>query len=293
MLPRMQLPTGVHLDPHPSGLARLRIETATCRAELFLHGATLTAWAPHGHRDVLFTSPRAGYRADKAIRGGVPICLPWFGPREGHPQHGFARTSAWRLVSATDRPDHHAVELELALDEDGARPDFPHAFAARYTVTLGAALECALAVTNTGGAPFTYTDALHAYFAVDDIHTVRVRGLEGAPYLDRRGGGSIPSTSEPEPFALTEETDRTYPRTAAPVDILDGDRTITVTKAGAQSTVVWNPWRDKAAAIADLGDEAWARMICVEPANALDEIVALAPGETHATRMRVVVVAGV
>ncbi len=288
MLTPMQLPDGVHLDTHASGLARLRVDTPACRAELFLHGATLTAWAPRGHRDVLFTSPRTAYRADKAIRGGVPICFPWFGPREGLPQHGFARTSPWRLADA--RRDGDTITLTLALDDDGARADFPHAFAARYTVTLGEALECALAVTNTGGAPLAYTDALHAYFAVSDVRAVRVRGLEGAPYLDRRGGASLACVSEPEPFALTEETDRTYPSTAAPIDIVDVDRTVTITKAGAQSTVVWNPWRTKAAAMADLGEEAWTKMICVEPANALDEVVALAPGETHATRMRVVVI---
>jgi glucose-6-phosphate 1-epimerase len=288
MLARMDLPHGVITDTHPSGLARVRVERDACTAELFLHGATLTAWAPRGHDAVLYTSPSSVYRADKAIRGGVPICFPWFGPREGAAQHGFARTAPWRLEAAEVEASGDTVTLTLALDGDGA-PSWPHRFAARYRVSLGPKLECALAVTNCGGAPFAYEDALHTYFAVRDARQLRVRGLEGLPYLDRSAGGEVARRSEEAPFALTAETDRLYLGTAAPIEIDDGARRITIAKDGSRTTVVWNPWAEKSAALADLGAGAWTSMLCVEPANARLDAIALAPGATHTTRMRVAV----
>lgn len=284
----MALPPGVRVDLHPSGLERLVIDRDACRAELFLHGATLTGWAPRGEDEVLFTSPTSLYRADKPIRGGVPICFPWFGPRPGAAQHGFARTSKWALVSAEEAAEG-AVELMLGLDGDGTHPDFGHPFRARYRVTLGTSLGCALEVTNTGSATFTYQDALHAYFAIDDVRAVRVRGLEALPYLDRSAGGSVPRVSEGAPFGLVGETDRAYLATEAPVEVLDGARTLVIEKSGARSTVVWNPGVDKAAALADLGAAAWTRMLCVEPANAQSDAVELAAGSSHTTHMRVTV----
>jgi glucose-6-phosphate 1-epimerase len=281
----MQLLNGVRLDLHPSGLERIEIDTPACRAELFLQGATLTRWAPAGAREVLFTSPSSAYAAGKAIRGGVPICWPWFGPREGAPQHGFARTAPWRLERAD--VDGDAVVLELALDGDGSTPAFPHAFALRYRVRVGAELACALTVRNTGEAAFTYEDALHAYFAVRDVRRVRVRGLEGRPYLDRAGGGSIARDAEPAAFGFAAETDRLYLDAPGAIELVDDDRTITVTKDGARSTVVWNPWVEKARAMADLGAEGWTGMVCVEPANARSDAVTLAAGAAHTTTMRV------
>jgi glucose-6-phosphate 1-epimerase len=285
MFEAMSIPTGVTRALHPSGLERLTIATDACRAELFLQGATLTRWAPKGAREVLFTSPASAYAAGKAIRGGVPLCWPWFGPRDGAPQHGFARTALWRLERAS--LDDDTVVLDLALDGDGHTPAFPHPFALRYRVELGAELACSLTVRSTGDAPFTYEDALHAYFAIRDVREVRVRGLEARPYLDRAGGGSTARTSEPTPFGLAAETDRLYLDAPGPIEVLDDDRSITVTKEGARTTVVWNPWLEKARAMADLGAEAWTGMLCVEPANARSDAVTLAPGAAHTTTMRV------
>lgn len=278
------LPDGARLVTHPSGLLALEVEHPTCRATLFMHGATLTSWIPEGHDDVLYLSPRSHFRRDKPIRGGVPLCFPWFGPREGRAQHGFARVSPWALrqVEALD------TGVRVVLGLEGPHPDLPVPFSARYTVSLGATLQCTLAVTHDDPVALAYEDSLHAYFAVSDVRRARVLGLEGHRYLDKVTGQAV-ARGEPGPLTFGSETDRMYLGSSTPVLIDDvaGARKIEVTKSGAATTVVWSPGAERAHALVDLGDDAWTRMLCVEPANAQDDRVLLLPGHVHETSMLV------
>jgi glucose-6-phosphate 1-epimerase len=281
------LPAGVVLDSGRGGLARLSIDTDICAAELYLHGAHLCQWQPRSQaRPVLWMSGRSRFEAGAPIRGGVPICFPWFGPKAGDPSapvHGLARTSAWNLDGATLEADG-SVTVRLGLDCGTlASPHVPRTLVLAYELRLGRGLSMALTVTSRGDAPITFEEALHTYFAVGDARQVRVAGLEGATYLDKVDGAKRKTQSD-EPITIGAETDRLYLDTGSAVTLTDPGfgRRIRVEKTGSRSTVVWNPWVAKSRAMPDFGDDEWPGMICIETANAADDAVTVPPHASHA-----------
>ena len=285
MQPTDPLPDGVRLETGHGGLTKLVVTTPTATAEVYLHGAHVTHYQPAGQPPVLFLSCRSRFEAGKAIRGGVPICFPWFGPLESHPKapaHGFARTSLWTLTSAQTEGDAVTLVLTLSRDEDEAS-EWPHAFFAEYAVTVGPELTTALTVRHVRGEPFLYEAALHTYLHVGDARRVTVHGLENTPWRDKVLGREVAGVDGPIPFV--GETDRVYLDTTAPVTVDDPalNRRITVTKQGSASTVVWNPWVAKAAALSDFGHDEWPLMVCVETANIGGDAVTLGPGQSHTT----------
>lgn len=275
----------VVVEAPAGGLSRVRVNGARADAELYLQGGQLTRWQPHGLAPVLFLSSRAAYAPGSAIRGGVPVIFPWFGPHPTDrqaPMHGFARTCPWRLVSSGPGADG-AVVLELALDDDAAtRRLWPPAFTLRYRVSVGETLHLALEVLNVSAAPFTFEVALHTYLAVGDVETAAITGLEDTAYIDkvdafarkRHGAG---------PLRLTGETDRVFLGTRARCVVDDRvlGRRLVIDKTGSATTVVWNPGAARAREIADLEPDGWRRMLCVETANAADDAVTLPPGGRH------------
>lgn len=269
------------------GLPCARVRGARADAEIYLHGGHVTRWQPHGAEPVLFLSRRATYAAGKAVRGGVPLVFPWFGPHPTDPQrpmHGFARTRPWRLLTTAPGPDGVTV-IELALEDDEAtRALWPSAFSLRYRVAVGATLTLALEVVNTSPAPFTLETALHTYLAVGDVEAVSIHGLEGARYIDKTDGMARKRQGA-DALRLNDETDRIFvgARERCVVDDPALRRRLVIDKAGSATTVVWNPWATKAATIADLEPDDWRRMVCVETANAADDALSLAPGARHVT----------
>ena len=271
------------------GLPVLRVATAVASGEVYLQGAHVSAWQPAGAAPVIWLSSAAQFHPGAAIRGGVPICFPWFGAGRTPglaPAHGFARTTPWRLTGAHD--DAGTVTLTFALTHDdvvGAPgvDRWPFCFEALYTVTFGAELTLALTVHNAGEETFSFEEALHTYLAVTDVTTATVHGLDGTQYLDKTAADAD-RVRQDGPVTFTAMADRVYLR-GEPLTVADpGVRTITVTPTGSADTVVWNPWAEKAAQMADLGDEEWLTMVCVEAANVLDDAVTLAPGQRHTLR---------
>jgi D-hexose-6-phosphate mutarotase len=282
------LPDGVRLETGSGGLERVTLTTSAGEGHVYLHGAQVTHFQPAGVRPVLWVSRRShfeGGRPGKPIRGGVPICFPWFGPKAGAPSsppHGVARLLPWTL-SVADVDEQGRVRATLAMrSDDYTRGLYPHDFSATFRVAVGAQLTMELTVSNAGAAPMVYEEALHTYFAVSDARRIGIAGLEGAPYLDKVDAFAR-KHGEASPIAITAETDRVYPGALGTVTIVDPDwkRRIVVSKTGSATTVVWNPWIDKARAMADFGDDEWREMICVESASAGDDRVTLAPGATH------------
>ncbi len=258
------------------GLPCIRIENAEASAEIYLHGATITHFQPVGQKPLIFVSKQAIFDGKKPIRGGVPICWPWFGPHPSDPklpQHGTVRTRAWSLKHAGTLPDR-TTRVTLALETPEA--------ALEYEVTVGRLLTMRLTTTNRSAAPLTITEALHTYFVVGGIKHVSVHGLQGVEYFDRVTQGRL-RDDQPE-IRFTGEFDRTYLNTHKSTEILDPamGRKIHVTKSGSASTVVWNPWIAKAKAIADLGDDEWQDFVCVETANGPGNDVTIAPGASSA-----------
>ncbi|MDB5297701.1 MAG: D-hexose-6-phosphate mutarotase [Phycisphaerales bacterium] len=300
---RFAIPGAVEFDAGEGGLPRVTITTPAATAEVYLHGAHVTRYAPAGGRPVLFVSRQSHYADGKPIRGGVPVIFPWFGPNTADsrlPAHGFVRTRRWD-VAAVERLVDGSVLLRLTTSSDGrSREQWPREFALAVTVTVGRSLTVALEVRNTDEKPFRFEAALHTYLAVYDVRAVAIDGLAGREYLDKTANGTR-RTQPDGPFGVTAETDRLYLNTTEAVTVTDpggpaeggggeaGPRTVVVSKSGSASTVVWNPWVAKAAALADFGDDEWPQMLCVETANAGENALMLEPGQTHVMATEVVV----
>lgn len=285
------LPAGVTVAPTGSGLTAVSIATPRCHGRVYLHGATVTSWRPSGQdHDVLFLSRASRFETGAAIRGGTPLCAPWFGPgRDGDrkPGHGFVRVAPWTLRSASATPDGAVrVILDLTAAEYAGLPDaagYPDDVRFTYTVDFGAELVMTLQ-TTAGASDLPHEEALHTYLRVGDVRTMRLEGLEGAAYVDKTDGGR--RKTQAGPLTVTGETDRVF-ASAAPVRVVDPQfgRGIEITGTGQANTVVWNPWADKGSALADVGEE-WPEFVCVEAANALDDSLVIPAGGTHEITQR-------
>jgi len=271
---------GLSFHEGEGGLTCARIRTGDCTGEIYLHGSHITQWRPTGHDEVLWRSSRAVYRSGKAIRGGVPICFPWFAGRtpadhpdpSNAPSHGYARTTLWDVEDAAETDAGLAITLTTNI-----KP-----FSIRYTASFGKTLSLAMQVENTSDEATHFEQALHSYFTVGQIRQVAVTGMENDRYINTVGG--VNDNVDPTGQAITfeEETDQIY-RSAATCTITDPalSRKIVIEKTGSGSTVVWNPWMGKAKGMSDFGDDEWPGMLCVETANIGDEGIDLAPGKTH------------
>jgi glucose-6-phosphate 1-epimerase len=278
------------------GLVKAAISLDGMVGALYLQGAHLTAWQPPGERPVLFTSANSRFAPGRAIRGGIPIIFPWFGPSRhapAAPQHGFARTAPWHL-DKVETAGRESVTLTFSLgDRDVGSPFWPEPFRAIYAVVFAHILSLRLTVQNRATHPIIFEEALHTYFAVSDISEIAISGLAGTAYLDKTDG----ARRKPQTDALVTvaaETDSVYLDTPGQCAIEDRGwrRCIIIEKDSAASTVVWNPWAEKAAAMADLGDAAWRGMVCVETGNIADNEVRLAADGEHQMSTTISVDAG-
>ena len=274
---------GLTFDEGRGGMTACRVRTDAAEADVYLHGAHVTHFKPVGGRDVLFLSEKAVFDGAKAIRGGVPVCFPWFADA-GEPAHGFARTMPWSLADA--RADGEDVVLRFVLvSTEATRELWPGEFVFDFTVTVGRELSMAARVTNVGDEAFEYELALHTYLAVEDVREARVEGFAGGRYTSKvEGKADVAQEGEP---SIEGEVDRVYHGHTADVTVVDADRRITVAKSGGRSTVLWNPHVEKAKRMADFGDGEWPRMLCVESAAIRPDAVRLAAGAKHALTARV------
>ena len=262
-------------SPGQGGLPHIRIENAEGSAEIYLHGATVTHFQPAGQKPLIFVSKQAIFDGKKPIRGGVPICWPWFGPHPtdlSQPQHGTVRTKKWTLMYAERQPDG-ATRLSFSVET--------HEVEVAYLVTVGRSLTTTLIATNRSTMPLNITEAMHSYLAVGDLRQISVEGLAGVDYIDR-----VAHNRDQQPagaIRFNGEFDRTFLNTATPVTVIDPvlKRRLVVSKQGSQSTVVWNPGEEKIRTFKDLADHQWPMFVCVETANASDNVVTVAPGTSH------------
>ncbi len=257
------------------GLTRAVITTDTCTGSAYLHGGHVASWRPTGGEEVLWLSGKSNYATGQPIRGGVPICFPWFGPNANDPAapaHGTVRTRAWGV--ARTAADHTGVTITFHT----AEPPWD----VRLAVTFGKTLTTALVIVNDSETQATCEAALHTYFTVGDVKQARITGLSNTAYLDKVGGLNRRNQGS-DPITFTAETDRVYLNTTARVTLEDPAlrRRIILTKRGSDATVVWNPWIDKAAKMPDFGDHEWPGMCCIETANVGDHAMTLAPGASH------------
>ena len=280
---RFSIPGVAEIDAGNGGLPRISITTAAATAEIYLHGAQVTSWRPTGGDEVIFLSGQSQFAAGRAIRGGIPICFPWFRNKVDDPKapsHGFVRTKAWQLDAIERTGDAVTVTLSTGSDES-TRAAWAYEFRLVHRVTVGAELVQELVMSNTGAVALRFEEALHTYFRVGDAASVRIRGLEGVRYLDNTANNA--EKQQLGEIVFTGPTDRAYQETTHAVEILDPvlRRSIRLVKESSRTTVVWNPWIEGAHSLADLGDDEWRSMACVEGSNIRAFAVELAAGQQH------------
>ncbi len=284
----MNLPPSVTLIEEPAGYPILVINHAAASGRIALNGAHVMEWMPEGHDPVLYMSSEAFFETGKPIRGGIPVCWPWFGPHpsdSSKPAHGFVRQMLWEVDAA--RESDAEVELVLKIADSAATMAlWPHAFNARLHVRMGAHLEVTLQVANTGDVPWKMTGALHTYLNVEDVSQISIHGLHGTQYVE----GRLSPDKRPQhgPVIIDQEVDRLY---ASDATIIVHDpkwgREIILEKGGSLATVVWNPWIEKSKRLADLPDEGYPEFLCIEAANAGEDFVEVAPGHQHLLMQRI------
>jgi glucose-6-phosphate 1-epimerase len=280
---RFGIPGVAQVTSGNGGLPRVSIATPVASAEIYLHGAQVTSWRPTGHEDVIFLSRQSQFEAGRAIRGGIPVCFPWFRNKLDDPKapsHGVVRTKAWELDAVEVQGNGVLVSLSTVSDE-GTRAWWPHDFHLAHRATIGAQLTQELIVTNTNPGPVRFEEALHTYYHVGAAENIHIRGLDGVAYLDNTDGNR--EKRQHGDIVFTEQTDRAYLDTTHAVEITDPvlRRRIRLEKQHARTTVVWNPWSTGAQSLSDLGDDEWRTMACVEASNMRAFGVDLAPGQQH------------
>lgn len=283
---RFAIPGLVHISAGSGGLARVSVTSPAATAEIYLHGAHLTSWVPAGFEEVIFLSAESQFTAGQAIRGGIPVCFPWFRNKEDDPKapsHGFVRTKDWVLESVEKIGDSVMVTLSTSSDE-GTRAWWPHDFRLVHRLTIGAQLAQELVMINTGKTPLRFEEALHTYYRVGSAETVRIHGLDGVAYLDNTDNNR--EKQQAGDVVFTAPTDRAYVDTTHAVEIFDRvlRRRIRLEKQASRTTVVWNPWSTGAQKLKDLGDDEWRTMACVEASNMRAFAVELEAGGQHSMR---------
>ena len=272
--------------PGNGGLTKIVVTTNVSTAEIYLHGAHVTHFQKNGEPPLLFMSAKSYFAPGKAIRGGVPVIIPWFGNRDGEPSHGFARSTEWQLVKTSATADG-AVTLHFALPEIPGREAWKN-LRTDFIVTVADTLTMELVSANdTCDETLEIENCLHTYFHVGDIGAVSITGLQGASYIDNAGDGHGAFKQDGEPVLhVARETNRLYLDTTSAVEIRDDNlkRIIRVEKTGSHSTVVWNPWTTQK--LPDDFDPAeHQHMVCVESGNVKQNKLSLAPGKTAALKV--------
>ncbi|XKM12626.1 D-hexose-6-phosphate mutarotase [Orbaceae bacterium ac157xtp] len=234
----------------------LKIDHPTCQASVALQGAHLIFWQPaKAQSPVIWVSDKSSFKKGTAIRGGVPICWPWFGGA-GSPSHGFARILDWQLISHNE--DNNGVDLVLRLTQSETTKSYwNHDF--ELTLTLHLGNDCTMDLTCKGD--FNATSALHTYFGVSDINNISVSGL-GDEYEDRIAKNNL--TDEAKSVKIDKEIDRIYTKPEQTSLITDPQRQIKITHYNHSDVVLWNPWIDKSKSMSDMPDDAYQHFVCVE-----------------------------
>ncbi|UOG91593.1 MAG: D-hexose-6-phosphate mutarotase [Candidatus Thiothrix sulfatifontis] len=265
------------------GLPMINVSNDHADAVISVYAGQVLSFTPKGAADVLFVSDKAYYAEGKAIKGGVPICWPWFGADpegKSRPAHGFMRNRMWSEWETRENADGSTTVILGVESSPETLAIWPHAFRLAMEITFGKTLQLALVTRNTGDAAFNITQAMHTYFAVGDIAQTTVTGLDGTQYLDKAADGNGATKQQDGAISINSEVDRVYLGVPAELAIVDGalNRTIRITSSGNNTAVVWNPWAKIAAGMADLQDDDYTRFVCVETTNAADDVVEVAAG---------------
>jgi glucose-6-phosphate 1-epimerase len=270
------------------GIVVASVSNSRAKAEISLYGAHVLSYRPTGQKDVLFLSEKSFFSPGKPVRGGIPVCFPWFGPHAKDaalPSHGFARLSQWTLERVEETEGLTTLALTLS-DTEATRKLWPSPFSLTLEIAVGQSLEMTMTTANTGKKPFTVSDALHTYYNVKNLGKVTVLGLDKASYIDKNDG--FRPVRQSGPVAIENNTDRVYQKPNG-VTLSDPGfgRDIRIEKKAFPETVIWNPHAEHIKTIADLAPGEYRNMICVEAAAVLDDSFTVEPGKSVKQKMTV------
>ena len=269
-------------EPEP-GFPVLEVKTSVSEATIALHGAQVLTWTLIGHPPVLYVSPKAKMTEGIPLRGGIPICWPWFNehPEDSTlPKHGFARNRFWELVSGEAFGKEATLVFKLCSDEE-TKQMFPYDFELTATIRVSDKLRVKLNMKNTGEEIYRVSSALHTYLSVGNIERIQLEGVKGSHYMDQLSDQTEAQYQEKN-LQIKEEVDRIYQSMSSVlVRDLDRHRSVFVDKAGSRSTVIWNPWKEKSKSLSDLPDKGYLEFVCVECANAGTDKPTLRPNSSH------------
>ena len=271
----VNLPQSIRLVKKSALIDTLEIENRYAKATVSLWGAHTLSFIPkRDGRERLFLSEKALFDGSKSIRGGVPVCWPWFGSRQdGYQAHGYVRTQLWHVLSASDEADYTEIVL---TPQTSAGDGFDGTAELILTLQVGEKMRISLSTRNTGKSAFSYNAALHTYFSVDDISQTELTGLSGI-YSDKPLDWAEFET--PSPYLFTGETDRVHLNPVERVNIKQPNYSTLVESYGHDSLVVWNPWSEIATSMVDMDNDGYQKMLCVE--TAVTQGITIEPSETH------------
>ncbi len=263
-----------------NGFEYIEVKNEVAEAKVALQGAHLFHYARAGEEPILWLSEASDFEVGKAIRGGVPICWPWFGFNEDKslPQHGFARTSLWEFMGS-DEVDAKTTVLTLRLTHDEKTLQMWHyKFLLELKITISDKLTLELKTINLDDKSFKISQALHTYFSVSHISEATIKGLDKKPYLDAL---TWKKELQDGDITFNQEVDRVYQEVDGEIVLSDKNRAIHIKNDGSSSVVVWNPWIEKTLRMSAMRPNAYESMVCIESANAFDDARVLKPQEVH------------
>jgi len=280
---RFEIPGIARIVDGRGGLPCVQVSSPRASGEIYLHGAHVTSWKPAGNEEVLYLSSKSKWQDGAAIRGGVPVCFPWFSARADDPRspvHGLVRTKSWQLEGITHADHDVTVALSTSAD-DATRKTWFGDYHLLFCATFGEQLRLEIIATNRGTSSFRFEEALHSYFRVANIAGAKLRGLNGAGFIDKTDAKR--EKHQHGDVLISAETDRVYLKTFSTVEIEDpaARRRVLVAKEESRDTVLWNPWSEKAKKMSDVGADEWRQFVCVETCNVGDHAVNLAPAQAH------------
>lgn len=297
-LKQLEIPGVVEIKEMEAGYPVISINNSFANAEIALHGAHVMRFQPTGEKPVIWLSKTAVYSEGKAIRGGIPICWPWFGDKSVNdnksnktqvlPAHGFARSMFWELVSVQDNIET-GTEIVFALKENEKTLSlWPYYFCLQLRVLVSKNLSVELSVKNTDETSFSFTGALHTYLSLGDIEASKIYGLNGVPYINKLNDQL---KTQLDDIVISSELDNVYQPTVADITVYDKSqsRELLIQKQGSQSTVVWNPWEEKSSRMKDFDPGGFRNMVCIEAANTSGDVIFLQPQETHILSTNIVI----
>jgi len=276
--------TEFSLSEENPGFPIITVNTERSTAQIALQGAQVLSWVPKDHPDVLYVSPKAKMEPGVVVRGGIPVCWPWFGENEDDsslPSHGIVRDKFWELESAEFAYNLATIVLKFTPDE-ATKAMFPHDYELTATIKVNDKLKVRITTKNTGEEPFQITSSLHSYLGVGNIEHIQLEGVKGSHYIDKLLPAGTEAQYQEKNVIINQEIDRIYSSMSSLLlRDLDRGRAVFVDKAGSRSTVIWNPWAEKSKALKDLPNNDYKEFVCIEATNAGTDRPTVRPNASH------------